>query len=728
VDPEEIEGVDPQQLEEQATAVEVLIAAALVAVAAAAASQIGIPGLPSLPSLPGIGLPPVADVDALSVIPTLWSERLDGQIMPAVGRAIRSVSQRMQTELKAIMPPGLPEVPPIADVTSAQLMAQARNRLVNIGDELWENARDSLVEGLERGETIPELTARVRAAAGVTEPRARTIARTEVISVSNQASIAQARSAGVPLDKIWQSTEDLRTRAAHVEADGQQVPLDGMFEVGGELLDIPGDPSGRADNIINCRCAVRFRLAAPVTAGAWHRPALNCCREAKNGPGVRGWCKGWFGDEGGGLVTTDVPVVAAGRDYVRDGEGKFSEVAGGVARTGALGSVLDKLEVLRGKLGDDDRGALEEAMAQLRGLESSDVDDDDLIEDEPEAEEEAEEEDLVMESANGELSFYTYANGTIDVDLDGTNQFDLSPSSAQEVADAVANFAALPTVEVPERPELPDWVKSEDDFVRWTSEWYESAEWQEYGAVAGEVVTSDEKLKVRRFNSGVVQIGDPDSVDAEDEDGVVQLDDPDESREFAEMLRRAMEAATVVTAGAYGGGCGPGQHRMPGGMCMDDADMTTVITTAAARRYKRDREGKFAKTAGQAVAEIDDLMARLSALTQSFSTSSDDETSRDSAGSAMDALKDLRREQVAKASRRNASMDTENHGEIDVLIHGDGDVGVSWESGDLYAPPEVMRELAAGIDELRANGTPGRFDTEDGTLSVELFSDCVSVV
>jgi hypothetical protein len=34
--------------------------------------------------------------------------------------------------------------------------------------------------------------------------------------------------------------------------------MDEPFEVDGELLDYPGDPTGSAANVINCRCAVGY--------------------------------------------------------------------------------------------------------------------------------------------------------------------------------------------------------------------------------------------------------------------------------------------------------------------------------------------------------------------------------------------------------------------------------------------------------------------------------------
>ena len=57
------------------------------------------------------------------------------------------------------------------------------------------------------------------------------------------------------LEKIWMAVLDSVTRAAHAVADGQRVPLNESFMVGGEQLRYPGDPRGRPENIISCRCS-----------------------------------------------------------------------------------------------------------------------------------------------------------------------------------------------------------------------------------------------------------------------------------------------------------------------------------------------------------------------------------------------------------------------------------------------------------------------------------------
>ncbi|ADX31932.1 portal protein [Tsukamurella phage TPA2] len=61
---------------------------------------------------------------------------------------------------------------------------------------------------------------------------------------------------GAELDKTWIATLDRRTRRSHWAADGQRVPIDSPFTVGGESLDYPGDPKGSARETKRCRCRV----------------------------------------------------------------------------------------------------------------------------------------------------------------------------------------------------------------------------------------------------------------------------------------------------------------------------------------------------------------------------------------------------------------------------------------------------------------------------------------
>ena len=87
--------------------------------------------------------------------------------------------------------------------------------------------------------------------------RARRIARTETLSSRNYGSfqaLSDAVSDGARLKKQWFTTM-LKSRDSHIAANNQIRDVDQPFDVGGEKLMYPGDPSGSADNVINCRCA-----------------------------------------------------------------------------------------------------------------------------------------------------------------------------------------------------------------------------------------------------------------------------------------------------------------------------------------------------------------------------------------------------------------------------------------------------------------------------------------
>jgi uncharacterized protein with gpF-like domain len=56
--------------------------------------------------------------------------------------------------------------------------------------------------------------------------------------------------------KKWVTKHDDKVRKTHAAADGQTVPLNAPFVVGGQLLMFPGDPRGSAGETINCRCVL----------------------------------------------------------------------------------------------------------------------------------------------------------------------------------------------------------------------------------------------------------------------------------------------------------------------------------------------------------------------------------------------------------------------------------------------------------------------------------------
>lgn len=85
------------------------------------------------------------------------------------------------------------------------------------------------------------------------------LTRTQITQVENGArqlvGIA-GKESGKTVYKRWVSQSDEKVRAAHLDANGQEVPIDEPFVVDGEELMYPGDTSlgASAGNVINCRC------------------------------------------------------------------------------------------------------------------------------------------------------------------------------------------------------------------------------------------------------------------------------------------------------------------------------------------------------------------------------------------------------------------------------------------------------------------------------------------
>jgi hypothetical protein len=143
---------------------------------------------------------------------------------------LAAVDGRIDSILDAIGPPGDPrrEAMRLADPEIARLQAE----------------RAEYVTRIDRVEST-------------WQTRAERISRTETTGAYNAGALDAGFVEGQRV-KVWMTTGDDRTRAEHLAASGQCVPLEDTFTVGGEALEMPGDPSGSAGMTINCRCTIVF--------------------------------------------------------------------------------------------------------------------------------------------------------------------------------------------------------------------------------------------------------------------------------------------------------------------------------------------------------------------------------------------------------------------------------------------------------------------------------------
>lgn len=91
----------------------------------------------------------------------------------------------------------------------------------------------------------------------ISRVRANAIARTELATSANSGADAAARNTGLTLEKGWSTSGLPGIRSSHLDAESQGfIPMNSSFVNG---LKFPGDPSGSAEEVINCRCTILYR-------------------------------------------------------------------------------------------------------------------------------------------------------------------------------------------------------------------------------------------------------------------------------------------------------------------------------------------------------------------------------------------------------------------------------------------------------------------------------------
>lgn len=204
---------------------------------------------------PGV---PTLSVNDLSSISVTWNAQVTEKILPVVadvftrgaGAIAKSVERQSVVNSLSAIPATLTE----------HYLAQSASRLSNVADHVWETAKNQLLDGVQAGESIEQLSQRIHDTAGLTEARATRVARTEVVGAANMGAHSQVVALGFTGTKTWLATNDGRTRETHRDADGQRVNITAPFIVGDFPLDAPGDPSGPPGEVIDCRCTQIYDL------------------------------------------------------------------------------------------------------------------------------------------------------------------------------------------------------------------------------------------------------------------------------------------------------------------------------------------------------------------------------------------------------------------------------------------------------------------------------------
>ena len=133
-------------------------------------------------------------------------------------------------------------------------------RRIAEGEEMRWNKKQIqsvMLQGILQGESIPKMATRLATTVGDRDRKASIRnARTMTTGVENAGrvdSYKRAQKMGINTRQQWMATLDGRTRHSHRVLDGEIVDVGKEFSNGCRF---PGDPSGPAGEIYNCRCTL----------------------------------------------------------------------------------------------------------------------------------------------------------------------------------------------------------------------------------------------------------------------------------------------------------------------------------------------------------------------------------------------------------------------------------------------------------------------------------------
>ena len=177
---------------------------------------------------------------------------------------------------------GIPLVFPIDQAQVLEAIQTETNLSTTLYGAMGKDIKDlqkkiagEISRGLATGMMYSEMARNIASWARIPKNNAMRIARTEAHRIQCKAAYDaqwKAKSKGADVVKQWDSTLDGKTRDSHRAIDGEIKELDETFSNG---LEYPGDPSGAAAEVINCRCALlqRARWALGNNYTKWSEDA-----------------------------------------------------------------------------------------------------------------------------------------------------------------------------------------------------------------------------------------------------------------------------------------------------------------------------------------------------------------------------------------------------------------------------------------------------------------------
>lgn len=222
-------------------------------------------GLLTAAAAPGIEPEPEARSAAfalalgeLGTVQATWTARVDGELWPYLTQTFADAAA--DTAKIALDATGRSGPAPTQSLI-AQALAFLRAKLLALGGWLAQKLTAKLRAGYDAGDGARQLAARIKIAAADALPVAANGAADALGWAATLGELTQLQAAGFTdndVEKEWLTSDDDRVRPEHAAADGQRVGLFRSFDVGGEQLFAPRDPTGRPDNVLGCRCSLGY--------------------------------------------------------------------------------------------------------------------------------------------------------------------------------------------------------------------------------------------------------------------------------------------------------------------------------------------------------------------------------------------------------------------------------------------------------------------------------------
>lgn len=148
----------------------------------------------------------------------------------------------------------------VANDNARDYARAAENRMVAVGQDVWAKVNAGVVQSIGQGMSTEQLKGEIERLTRFSEFRADTIARTEMNAAFVGGAFEGQKALGEygATHKEWMAVGDARSRPEHLDVSGTVVAFDESFNVDGEDLLYPLDPSGSAGNTVNCRCDILY--------------------------------------------------------------------------------------------------------------------------------------------------------------------------------------------------------------------------------------------------------------------------------------------------------------------------------------------------------------------------------------------------------------------------------------------------------------------------------------